>query len=68
MADSISFRERLGFRRASGVGEAGWGRTLVVGDRQLHLFLAGAVDHPHRLQAADWRFSAANVFAASCSA
>ena len=26
----ISIWERLGFRRASGVGEAGWGRTLVV--------------------------------------
>jgi hypothetical protein len=30
MADSISFRERIGLRRASGVGEAGWGRTLVA--------------------------------------
>jgi multiple sugar transport system permease protein len=27
---SISFTERLGFRRPSGVGEAGWGRTVVA--------------------------------------
>jgi multiple sugar transport system permease protein len=26
----MTLAERLGFRRASGVGEAGWGRTLVV--------------------------------------
>lgn len=30
MADSASFWERIGFRKASGVGEAGWGRTLGV--------------------------------------
>lgn len=30
MADKISIWETLGFRKASGVGEAGWGRTLVV--------------------------------------
>ena len=30
MADTVSIFERLGFRRASGVGEAGWGRTLFV--------------------------------------
>jgi multiple sugar transport system permease protein len=30
MADSVSILERLGFRRASGVGEAGWGHTLFV--------------------------------------
>jgi ABC-type Fe3+ transport system permease subunit len=30
MASSASFMERLGFRKASGVGEAGWGRTLFV--------------------------------------
>jgi multiple sugar transport system permease protein len=31
MANTISFRERLGFRKASGVGEAGWGQTLFAG-------------------------------------
>jgi multiple sugar transport system permease protein len=30
MADTVSILERLGFRRASGVGEAGWGHTLFV--------------------------------------
>jgi len=30
MADKVSIWEALGFRKASGVGEAGWGRTLVV--------------------------------------
>ena len=30
MASGISIWERLGFRRSSGVAEAGWGRTLVV--------------------------------------
>lgn len=30
MADITSIRQFLGFRKASGVGEAGWGRTLVV--------------------------------------
>lgn len=30
MAESNSIWEALGFRKASGVGEAGWGRTLVV--------------------------------------
>ena len=50
--DSISFWERLGFRRASGVGEAGWGRTLVAALVSLHLFPAGALHHLHRLQAA----------------
>lgn len=30
MADMTSIGQFLGFRRASGVGEAGWGRTLVV--------------------------------------
>ena len=39
MADSISFRERIGLRRASGVGEAGWGRTLVVALISLIYFL-----------------------------
>jgi len=39
MADSISFRERIGLRRASGVGEAGWGRTLVVALVSLIYFL-----------------------------
>jgi multiple sugar transport system permease protein len=30
VSDAISIWERLGFRKASGVGEAGWGRTLAV--------------------------------------
>ena len=30
MADMTSIGQFFGFRRASGVGEAGWGRTLVV--------------------------------------
>src|SRR5215475_5161698 len=30
MADGISFWERIGFRRRSGVGEAGWGHALIV--------------------------------------
>jgi multiple sugar transport system permease protein len=30
MADTTSLLERLGFRKASGVGEAGWGRTLAA--------------------------------------
>jgi multiple sugar transport system permease protein len=30
MAETTSIWEALGFRKASGVGEAGWGRTLVV--------------------------------------
>jgi multiple sugar transport system permease protein len=30
MADKVSIWEAMGFRKASGVGEAGWGRTLVV--------------------------------------
>lgn len=30
MSEATSILERLGFRRASGVSEAGWGRTLVV--------------------------------------
>jgi multiple sugar transport system permease protein len=30
MAENVSILERLGFRRASGVGEAGWGHTLFV--------------------------------------
>lgn len=28
---AVSLRHRLGFRRPSGVGEAGWGRTLIAG-------------------------------------
>ena len=28
---TVPLRERLGFRRPSGVGEAGWGRTLLAG-------------------------------------
>src|SRR5438045_2270268 len=30
MANGVTLGERLGLRKASGVGEAGWGRTLVV--------------------------------------
>ncbi len=30
MASSVSFWERIGLRSAGGVGDAGWGRTLVV--------------------------------------
>ena len=30
MAEHNSIWEALGFRKASGVGEAGWGRTLFV--------------------------------------
>ena len=30
MADKVSIWEALGFRKASGVGEAGWGYTLIV--------------------------------------
>ena len=30
MTDKVPILERLGFRRASGVGEAGWGHTLFV--------------------------------------
>src|SRR4029450_8154170 len=30
MSSSLSFCERIGFRSAGGVGDAGWGRTLVV--------------------------------------
>jgi multiple sugar transport system permease protein len=30
MANTVSLRERLGFRKASGVGEAGWGHTLFA--------------------------------------
>ncbi len=30
MAETIPFLERIGIRKASGVGEAGWGRTLFV--------------------------------------
>src|SRR5437899_5718608 len=39
MADSISFWERIGLRRASGVAEAGWGRTLVVAAISIIYFL-----------------------------
>ncbi len=30
MPSGVSFMERLGFRKASGVGEAGWGHTALV--------------------------------------
>ena len=39
MADGVSIWERIGFRRSSGVSEAGWGRTLVVGLVSLIYFL-----------------------------
>jgi multiple sugar transport system permease protein len=39
MANSTSFWEDLGFRKASGVGEAGWGRTLIVAIVSLIYFL-----------------------------
>ena len=35
MANTITFWERLGFRKASGVGEAGWGQTLVCRHHKL---------------------------------
>jgi multiple sugar transport system permease protein len=39
MAEAIPLLERLGFKRASGVGEAGWGQTLVVAIVSLIYFL-----------------------------
>lgn len=39
MASGTSIWEALGFRKASGVGEAGWGRTLVVAIVSLIYFL-----------------------------
>lgn len=39
MADGVSVWERIGFRRSSGVSEAGWGRTLVVAIVSLIYFL-----------------------------
>ena len=39
MAEHNSICEALGFRKASGVGEAGWGRTLVVAIVSLIYFL-----------------------------
>src|SRR6185295_8026445 len=30
MTDRVSFLERIGFRSAGSIAEAGWGRTLVV--------------------------------------
>ncbi|MFN4142243.1 carbohydrate ABC transporter permease [Aestuariivirga sp.] len=39
MAEHNSIWEALGFRKASGVGEAGWGRTLVVAIVSLIYFL-----------------------------
>ena len=50
--------ERLGIRRASGVGEAGWGRTLAAAIVSLDLFLPGSVDHHDGVQDATptrWR-------------
>src|SRR5688572_1179505 len=39
MAETISFWERLGFRKASGVGEAGWGHTALTAIISLIYFL-----------------------------
>lgn len=39
MANASSFMERLGFRKASGVGEAGWGHTAIVAIVSLIYFL-----------------------------
>jgi len=39
MADSVSLWQTLGFRKANGVGEAGWGRTLIVAIVSLIYFL-----------------------------
>ncbi len=39
MAEAISIWEKLGFRKASGVGEAGWGHTLFAGLIALIYFL-----------------------------
>ncbi|MGE0007823.1 MAG: carbohydrate ABC transporter permease [Parvibaculaceae bacterium] len=39
MAETMSIRERLGWRRASGVGEAGWGHTLFAAVVSLIYFL-----------------------------
>ena len=39
MADIASFWERIGFRRAGGVAEAGWGRTLAAALISLIYFL-----------------------------
>jgi multiple sugar transport system permease protein len=39
MANTISIWERLGFRKASGVGEAGWGHTLFAAMISLIYFL-----------------------------
>lgn len=39
MANTISILENLGFRKASGVDEAGWGRTLFVAAVSLIYFL-----------------------------
>lgn len=39
MSESVSLLERLGFRKASGVGEAGWGYTLFAALVSLIYFL-----------------------------
>src|SRR5262245_65939038 len=39
MSSGVSFWERIGFRSAGGVGDAGWGRTLVVAIVSLVYFL-----------------------------
>ena len=39
MASELSLAERLGFKKASGVGEAGWGHTLFAGVISLLYFL-----------------------------
>src|SRR6185503_9184149 len=39
MSTSITIWEKLGFRKASGVSEAGWGQTLFAGIVSLIYFL-----------------------------
>ena len=39
MATSTTIWEKLGFRKASGVGEAGWGHTLLAAFVSLIYFL-----------------------------
>ena len=39
MASGVSFWDRMGFRSGGGVGDAGWGRTLIVAAVSLFYFL-----------------------------
>src|SRR4030095_10732416 len=39
MTDRVSFLERIGFRSAGSIAEAGWGRTLVVAGVSFIYFL-----------------------------